>query len=106
MTIMSGAVPEPHGEDRDPEIAVSAWTIGEAAEILALISELITAEPAVTAAIARFLDRKGADLLPAASWLTASISQLAAQLDDALAAEGISIDRGLARYWRPPAVAR
>ena len=43
-------------EDCEPEIAVRAGTTGLAAEVLALIGELIDAEPPVFAAISRFLD--------------------------------------------------
>lgn len=106
VTTGPGAVPEPADHDDDPRIMVSAWTAAGAAEVLALIGGLIAADPAVTAAIARFLAGKGADPLPAAAWLTASISEAAAALDEALAFEGISPDRGLARYWLPPAVRR
>jgi hypothetical protein len=86
----------------EPDITVPAGTTG-AAGILALISELIAAEPDVTAAAARFPDGKGASPLPAVSWLTASISQPASEPGQIPAAGGIARDRGLARYWRPPA---
>ena len=88
-------------EDCEPEITVSAGTAGHAAEVLALIGKLIDAEPPVSAAISRFLDAQGADQLPAAEWLTGSISDLASQLGGALESEGISIDRTLPRFQHP-----
>jgi hypothetical protein len=102
----SAIAPGCRDDDQDPQISVGMFTAGEAAEVLALISELIRAEPAVTAAITRFLDRKGADPVPATAWLTAAAGELAARLDAALAFEGVSVDRALARYWRRPAVTR
>jgi hypothetical protein len=104
MTSGSIAVPGPGGcGDGEPQAEVSIWTAGEAAEILALIGELIAQDPAVTAAITRFLHRKGADPGPAAAWLTASITRLAGELDAALAFAGFAVDGGLARFWRRPA---
>lgn len=88
-------------EDCEPEIAVSAGTAGQAAEVLALIGELIAAEPPVLAAIGRFLDAKGADQLPATGWLIDSISDLASQLGGTLETAGISVDRTLPRFRRP-----
>ena len=87
-------------EDREPEIAVSAGTAGQAAEVLALIGELIAAEPPVFAAIGRFLDARGADQLPATGWLMDSISDLASQLGGTLETAGISVDRTLPRFRR------
>ncbi len=104
MTSESIAVPEPGGcGDWEPQAEVSIWTAGEAAEILTLIGELIAEDPKVTAAITRFLHRKGADPGPAAAWLTASITRLAGELDAALAFAGFAVDRSLARFWRRPA---
>jgi hypothetical protein len=98
----SGNSHEQHyDQDGEPEIAVSAGTAGHAAEVLALIGELIAAEPPVFAAISRFLDAKGADQLPATGWLIDSISDLASQLGGTLEAEGISVDRILPRFRRP-----
>jgi len=88
-------------EDCEPEIAVRAGTTGLAAEVLALIGELIDAEPPVFAAISRFLDAKGADQLPATQWLIGSISDLANQLGGTLEAAGISVDRILPQFRRP-----
>lgn len=88
-------------EDCEPGIAVSAGTAGQAAEVLALIGELIAAEPPVFAAIGRFLDARGADQLPATGWLMDSISDLASQLGGTLETAGISVDRTLPRFRRP-----
>ncbi len=88
-------------EDCEPEIAVSAGTAGQAAEVLALIGELIAAEPPVFAAISRFMDARGADQLPATGWLMDSISGLASQLGGTLETAGISVDRTLPRFRRP-----
>jgi hypothetical protein len=88
-------------EECEPEIAVSAGTAGQAAEVLALIGELIAAEPPVFAAIGRFLDAKGADQLPATGWLIDSISDLASRLGGTLETAGISVDRTLPRFRRP-----
>jgi len=91
------AVPED-----EPDAAVPAGTIGEAAEILALIGELFAAEPKAGPAAARFLDAAGADPLPALSWLTEGACRVAGELEAALAAEGIACDRILPRYRRRP----
>jgi len=78
----------------EPDVAFPAGTIGEAAGILALAGELIAAEPGIAAAAARLLESRGADPGPAASWLLAGFSRVAAG--------GIACDRVLARYWRRP----
>ena len=89
--------------DGEPEITVSAWTIGEAAEILALAAQLIDASGgAVRARIEALMDAKGADPVPAADWMITSVRRLATDMDAILACEGIACDRGLARYWRRP----
>jgi hypothetical protein len=88
----------------EPEIAVPAGAIGEAAEILALAAEVIDASPdgVIRARIEALMDAKGAEPGPAADWMITSVRSLAAELDAVLAAEGIACDRGLARYWRRP----
>jgi hypothetical protein len=107
MTYDTGTDPDPAGqEDAGPQISVSAGTAGLACEVLRLVSELFAADPAAVAAAFRFLHRKGADPEPATAWLTAAIGASAQGLDAALAFEGISVDRELARYWRRPAVTR
>ena len=53
----------------EPDAAVPARAIGEAAEILALVSGLLAAEPEAGTAAARFLEAAGADPLPALSRL-------------------------------------
>ena len=82
-------------------VAVSAGTAGQAAEVLALIGELIAAEPPVFAAIGRFMDTKGADQLPATGWLMDSISDLASQLGGTLETAGIERGPRLPRFRRP-----
>jgi hypothetical protein len=91
--------------DGGPKVAVSAWTIGEAAEILALAVELIDTAPggAVRAQIEALMDRKGADPVRAADWMITSVRTLAKEMDGVLAAEGIGYDQALARYSRHPA---
>ncbi len=97
MTFTMPAVPAD-----EPDVSVPAGAIGEAAEILALVSGLLAAEPEAAAAASRFLDGKGADPLPAASWLITGAGRVAGELEAALAAEGIACDRVLPRYWRRP----
>ena len=101
MTVVTepGAVPWPC--DADPEIGVSVITAAQAAEVLALIGELIRAEPPVFPAISRFLDARGAGQLPATEWLLDAISGLAADLGSAVENAGFSIDRTLPRFQRP-----
>ena len=92
------AVPVPAGE---PDVAVPAFDAGEAAEILALVSGLLAAEPEAGAAAARFLAARGADPLPALGWL-AEGAGLAGELEAALPHAGIACDRVLDRYRRRP----
>ena len=73
------AVPED-----EPDAAVPAGTIGEAAEILALIGGLLAADPEAGTAAARFLDAAGADPLPALSWLMEGAGRVAGELEAAL----------------------
>ena len=98
----TGDLPGSHGhdEDCDPHIEVSACTIGEAAEILALVGELlrVSSGTGLRTQLARFLRGKGADPAYATDWLVSRIPALAAELHGAVAAEGISIDPGLDRY--------
>jgi hypothetical protein len=96
---MSFTIPGvPAGE---PDVAVPAFDAGEAAEILALISGLLAAEPAASAAAARFLAARGADPLPAAlAWLAEGAGRLAGELEAALSYAGIACDRVLDRYRR------
>ena len=94
------AVPVPAGE---PDVAVPAFDAGEAAEILALVSGLLAAEPtAGAAAAARFLAARGADPLPALGWLAEGAGGLAGELEAALSHAGIACDRVLDRYRRRP----
>jgi len=91
------AVPED-----EPDAAVPAGTIGEAAEILALIGGLLAADPEAGTAAARFLDAAGADPLPALSWLVEGAGRVAGELEAALSDAGVACDRILPRYWRRP----
>jgi len=83
----------------EPDAAVPAGTIGEAAEILALAAALL-AGPEAGLAAARFLEAAGADPLPALDWLTAGAGRAAGELEAALSYAGIACDRVLPRYWR------
>ena len=93
---MSFTVPVPAGE---PDVAVPALDAGEAAEILALVSGLLAAEPEAGPA-ARFLEARGADPLPALSWLAEGAGRLAGELEAALSYAGIACDSVLDRYRR------
>jgi hypothetical protein len=92
-------VPVPAAE---PDVAVPAFDAGEAAEILALVSGLLAAEPEAGTVAARFLEARGADPLPALDWLAEGAGRLAGVLDGALSYEGIACDRVLDRYRRQP----
>jgi hypothetical protein len=92
-------VPVPAGE---PDVAVPAFDAGEAAEILALVSGLLAAEPEAGTAAARFLEARGADPLPALDWLAGGAGRLAGELEAALSHAGIACDSVLDRYRRRP----
>ena len=96
---MSFTVPVPAGE---PVVAAAAFDAGEAAEILALVSELLVAEPEAGTAAARFLAARGTGPLPAATWLAEGAARLAGELEAALSHAGIACDRVLDRYRRQP----
>ena len=96
---MSFTVPVPAGE---PDVAVAAFDAGEAAEILALVSGLLAAEPAAGTAAARFPEARGADPLAALEWLAEGAGRLAGELEAALSHAGIACDRVLDRYRRRP----
>jgi hypothetical protein len=93
------------GQD-EPEITVPVSVIGDAAELLALVAELIDTAPGAREQVEALLDAKGAEPGPAADWMIASVGALARQADAILAFEGIACDRGLARYWRRPGTRR
>jgi hypothetical protein len=101
---MSFTVPAA-GQD-EPEIIVPVSVIGDAAELLALVAELIDTAPGIRGQVEALMDRKGAEPGPAADWMIASVNALAREADAILAAEGIACDRGLACYWRRPATRR
>ena len=98
---MSLAIPAA-GQD-EPEVSVPVSVIGDAAELAALVAELIDTVPGIRGQAGALMDRKGAEPGPAADWMIASVSALARRAEEILAFEGIACDRGLARYWRRPA---
>jgi hypothetical protein len=96
------------GAWQEPEIRVPVSVIGDAAEILALVAELIDSgrDGVIRARIEALLDARGAEPRPAADWMITSVRRLAREADAILACEGIACDRGLARYWRRPQARR
>jgi hypothetical protein len=103
---MSFTVPaDPQDE---PEISVPVSVAGDAAELLALVAELIDSsrDGVVRERIEALLEAKGAEPGPAADWMITSVRRLAREAGAILAREGISCDRGLARYWRRPQARR
>jgi hypothetical protein len=98
----------PAAPQDEPQVSVPVSVIGDAAELLALVAELIGTAPggAVRAQIEALMARKGAEPGPAADWMIASVGALARQAEEILAFEGIACDRGLARYWRRPGTLR
>ena len=92
----------------EPEISVPVSVIGDAAELLALAAELIdtSRDGVLRTRIEALMDAKGAEPGPAADWMITSVRRLAREADSVLAREGISCDRGLARYWRHPGTRR
>lgn len=90
----------------EPEITVPVSVVGDAAELLALVAELIDTAPGAREQVEALMDRKGAEPGPAADWMIASVNALAGQAEEILAVEGIACDRGLARYWRRPGTGR
>jgi hypothetical protein len=101
---MSLAVPG--ASQGEPEVTVPVSVIGDAAELLALVAELIDTAPGARGQVEALLDRKGAEPGPAADWMIASVNALARAAEEILAFEGIACDRGLARYWRRPGTRR
>jgi hypothetical protein len=97
---MSLAVP---GE---PEISVPVSVIGDAAELAALVAELIDTAPGARGQVEALMGRKGAEPGPAADWMIASVGALARRAEEILAFEGIDCDRGLPAYWRRPRARR
>jgi hypothetical protein len=100
-----GAAP---GGWQEPEISVPVSVIGDAAELMALVAELIDAsrDSVIRTRIEALLEAKGAEPRPAADWMITSIRRLAREADAILACEGVSCDRGLARYHRRPGTRR
>jgi hypothetical protein len=98
----------PSVPEAEPDVAVPASVVGDAAEILNLIGELIDhdRDGAVRARIEALLDAAGAEPRPAADWLIASVRRLAREAEAILAYEGISAGRRLPDYWRPPRARR
>jgi hypothetical protein len=89
--------------EAEPDVAVPASVVGDAAEVLSLIGELIDhdADGVIRARIEAFLGAAGAEPRPAADWLVTSVRRLAREAEGILACEGISVDRGLPGHWRP-----
>jgi len=101
---MSLAVPG--ASQGEPEVTVPVSVLRDAAELLALVAELIDTAPGARGQVEALLDRKGAEPGPAADWMIASVNALARAAEEILAFEGIACDRGLARYWRRPGTRR
>jgi hypothetical protein len=101
---MSLAVPGVPADE--PEITVPVSVIGDAAELLALVAELIDTAPGGREQVEALMEAKGAEPGPAADWMIASVNALARQAGAILAVEGIACDRALARYWRRPGTRR
>jgi hypothetical protein len=112
FTIPAAGQDEPEavvpGGGQEPEISVPVSVIGDAAELMTLVAELIDAsrDGVVRERIEALLDAKGAEPGPAADWMITSVGALARQAEEILAFEGIACDRGLARYWRRPGTRR
>jgi hypothetical protein len=96
----------PAASQDEPEISVPVSVIGDTAELLALVAELIDTAPGARGQVKALMGRKGADPGPAADWMIASVRALARQAEEILAYEGIACDRGLARYRRRPGTPR
>lgn len=90
----------------EPEVTVPVSVVGGAAELLALVAELIDTAPGAREQVEALMDRKGAEPGPAADWMIASVWALARQAEEILAYEGMACDRGLAAYWRRPGTRR
>jgi hypothetical protein len=114
---MSFAIPAAgHGEPgaavpgawQEPEISVPVSVIGDTAEIMTLVAELIdtSRDGVIRERIEALLEGRGAEPRPAADWMITSVRRLARETDAVLACEGIACDRGLARYWRRPRARR
>jgi len=93
---------------QEPEISVPVSVIGDTAELMTLVAELIDAsrDGVIRGRIEALLDAKGAGPRPAADWMITSVRRLAREADAILAYEGMACDRGLARYWRRPQARR
>jgi len=93
------------GPCHEPEVSVPVSVVGDTAELMALVSELIDAsrDGMIRERIEALLDARGAEPGPAADWMITSIRRVAREAESVLAYEGISCDRGLARYWKRPA---
>lgn len=112
FTIPAARQDEPGGTApggwHEPEISVPVSVIGDAAELMTLVAELIDAgrDGVIRERVEALLDAKGAEPGPAADWMITSVRRLAREADSILACEGIACDRGLARYWRRPGTRR
>lgn len=95
-----GSAPE---EPEEPQILVPASFVGDTAELMTLVAELIDTVPGVCEQVRAFMDARGAEPVPAADWMTVSVIALARQARDILAFEGMAFEPGLDAYRRPPA---
>lgn len=86
----------------EPDVCVPASLIGGAAEILALVGDMAGHDRDGTfrARVEDFMDEIGAEPKAAADWLIGSVRRLAREAGDALAREGVPVDRELPCYWR------
>ena len=96
------------GTWQEPEISVPVSVIGDAAELMTLVAELVDAsrDGVIRGRIEALLEAKGAEPRPAADWIITSVRRLAREAEGILSYEGIAVDRGLARYWRRPLARR
>ena len=92
----------------EPHVDVPAGTIGTAAEVLHLISELIhyCPGPAIDPQLAALMAAKGADPAPAMAWLTTTITTLAGELHGLLETQGITADSALDQFNTPITTSR
>ena len=112
FTIPAAGQDEPGGAApggwQEPEISVPVSVIGDAAELMSLVAELIDAgrDGVIRERVEALLEAKGAEPGPAADWMITSVRRLAREADAVLVYEGTACNRGLARYWRRPQARR
>jgi len=86
----------------EPDVCVPASLVGGAAEILALVGDMAGHDRDGTfrARVEDFMEEIGAEPRAAADWLLGSVRRLAREAEEALAREGVAVDRELPCYWR------